>query len=229
MLKTVFLDLDDTILDFRRAEAEALSKTLRRFGVDPAPAVLELYHRINAAHWRLLEEGKITRPQVLQGRFEVFMQKLGREDLSPREVCGVYETHLGQGHFFVPGAPELLAALAPRYELYLATNGTAHIQRSRLESAGILPCFRGVFISQEMGANKPSPAFFRACFDAIPGFDSASSVMVGDSLTSDIRGARDAGLRTCWFNPSGETAPPEIRPDYEIRGLEELPDLLQTL
>lgn len=228
MLQTIFFDLDDTILDFRRAEAAALSKTLRRFGIDPAPSVLERYHVINAAYWRMLEEGKITRQQVLLGRFDALLQEL-RSPCSSQAVCDVYEGYLAQGHFFVPGAPALLEALSPAYDLYLATNGTAHIQRSRLNSAGIVPYFKGVFISQEVGANKPSPAFFHACFDAIPGFDPAAALMVGDSLTSDIRGAGDAGLRTCWFNPEGETAPPEIRPDYEIRALEELPALLSKL
>lgn len=228
MLKTIFFDLDDTLLDFRKAEAQALTQTLIRFGLDPTPHALALYHEINARHWRMLEEGRITRQQVLVGRFQVFLRELGA-DCPCEEVCGVYEENLGQGHIFVPGAPELLEALSPRYDLYLATNGTAHIQRSRLASAGIVPYFKGVFISQEMGADKPSPAFFHACFDAIPGFDPAASLMVGDSLNSDIRGARAVGLRTCWFNPAGEDAPPEQRPDYEVRALDELPKLLETL
>lgn len=228
MLNTIFFDLDDTILDFRRAEAEALSKTLQQFDIDPAPAVLARYHEINAAHWRLLEEGKITRPQVLLGRFQQLLEELG-SGCDPEAVCGIYEDYLGQGHFFVPGAPELLEKLSPRYDLYLATNGTAHIQRSRLKSAGIGPYFKGVFISQEVGANKPSPAFFRACFASIPRFDPAAALMVGDSLTSDIRGARDAGLRTCWFNPLREASRSDICPDWTVETLEELPALLETL
>ena len=228
MLTTVFLDLDDTILDFQRAEAEALSKTMRHFGVNPTPDLLHRYHEINAAQWRLLEEGKITRPQLLVGRFRLLLEEL-ELPLDSEAVCTEYETNLGRGHFFVPGAPALLETLSPRYDLYLATNGTAHIQRGRLESAGILPQFKGVFISQEVGADKPSPAFFRACFRTIPDFDPAASLMVGDSLTSDIRGAKAAGLRTCWFNPRGEAAPPELRPDYQVRALADLPELLETL
>lgn len=228
MLKAVFFDLDDTLLDFRKAEAQALTGTLRRFGLDPSPENLERYHEINRQHWKMLEEGRITRAQVMVERFRLFLGELGA-DCPCEAVCEDYEENLGRGHFFVPGAEAVLERLAPRYALYLATNGTARVQRSRLESAGILPFFRRLFISQELGADKPSPAFFRACFAAIPGLGPAETVMVGDSLTSDIRGARDAGLRTCWFNPEGRPAPAELRPDLEVRALEELPEALARL
>ena len=119
--------------------------------------------------------------------------------------------------------------MAPRYRLYLASNGAAAVQRMRLKSAGILPYFQNIFISEEMGADKPSLEFFRLCFSAIPGFDPAEAVMVGDSLTSDIRGGRNAGIRTCWFNAKDKPSRPDILPDHTIRTLAELPPLLETL
>lgn len=228
MLRTVFLDLDDTILDFRRAEAEALRRALTEADIPADDGVLARYHAINAAQWELLEEGVLTREQVLLGRFDILFGELGLAR-SAREVCERYEEYLGEGHWFVPGAEAVLSALAPRYELYLASNGTAAVQHRRLESAGILPWFKGVFISQELGADKPSPAFFQRCFAAIPGFSRDHAVMVGDSLTSDIRGGRDAGLRTCWFNPHGKPRRADILPDYEVSALERLPALLETL
>lgn len=228
MLTTVFLDLDDTILDFQRAEAEALRRALTEADAPADAGVLARYHAINAAQWELLEEGVLTREQVLLGRFDILFQELGLRR-SAREICERYEEYLGEGHWFVPGAEALLSALAPRYELYLASNGTAAVQHRRLESAGILPWFKGVFISQELGADKPSPAFFQRCFDAVAGFSRDRAVMVGDSLTSDIRGGRDAGLRTCWFNPRKKPRRADILPDYEISALEQLPSLLETL
>lgn len=228
MLTTVFLDLDDTILDFTRAEAEALRRALTEVDAPSDDGVLARYHEINAARWELLEEGVLTREQVLLGRFDILFQELGLRR-SAEEVCRRYEEYLGEGHWFVPGAEALLSALAPRYELYLASNGTAAVQHRRLESAGILPWFKGVFISQELGADKPSPAFFEKCFAAIPGFSRESAVMVGDSLTSDIRGGRDAGLRTCWFNPHQKPAREDIVPDYEFSALDQLPALLAAL
>ena len=187
-MRFIFLDLDDTILDFHRAERQALSQTLRHFHVDPTDAVLDRYHVLNRRQWELLEEGKLTRPQVLVRRFQLLFDELGIR-AAPQEVCQLYEEQLAQGHFFVPGAQELLEALHTRYELYLATNGTPEVQNSRIESAGIARYFQNIFISEQMGAYKPSPAFFHACFAAIPDFDAAEAMMVGDSLTSDIRGA----------------------------------------
>ena len=129
----------------------------------------------------------------------------------------------------MPGARELLETLAPRYDLYLATNGTPVVQAGRIQSAGIAPYFKNIFISEKLGANKPSPAFFRACFAAIPDFDPAAALVVGDSLTSDIRGARNVGLRSCWYNPEDLPSRPDIVPDYTIHALEELPPLLEWL
>lgn len=226
MVKTVLLDLDDTILDFRRAEAGAIRRTLEGEGVTVTDALLERYHVINKHHWELLEEGKITRDQVKRLRFEQLFGELGLPCDSQR-ICRAYEENLSQGHFFIPGAEALLKALAPRYDLYIASNGGARVQNARLDAAGIRKYFKGQFISEEMGANKPSPAFFEACFAAIPGFERETAVMVGDSLTSDIRGGQNVGLRTIWFNPEGKTG--AIRADYEFHALEELPGLLEKL
>lgn len=228
MLRTVFLDLDDTILDFTRAEAEALRKALTEMDAPADDAVLARYHTINAAQWALLEEKKLTRDQVLVGRFDILFGELGLRRPA-LETCRRYEEHLAEGHWFVPGAEALLEELAPRYELYLASNGSAAVQSRRLESAGIARYFRGIFVSERIGADKPSAAFFERCFAAIPGFCRETALMVGDSLTSDIRGGANAGLRTCWFNPRGRAGRGDIRPDYEIRVLEELPPLLRTL
>lgn len=228
MLKTVFLDLDDTILDFARAEAEALRKTLAEMDAPADSGVLSRYHAINAAQWELLEEGILTRQQVLVGRFDILFKELGL-DRSAERTCERYESHLAEGHWFIPGAEALLEALFPRYDLYLASNGAPEVQHRRMESAGISRYFRKMFISQELGADKPSPAFFEKCFSAIPGFSRETALIVGDSLTSDIRGGKNAGIRTCWFNPHKRPSRPDIVPDYEITALEQLPPLLETL
>ena len=228
MLTHIFFDLDNTLLDFDRGEAHALSRAFRQFGIDPTPAVLARYHDINLRQWELLEEGKLTKDQVLPRRFDLLFAELG-VSCDSQAVCDLYESFLAEEHDFIPGALELLEALSPRYSLHLATNGASAVQRRRLADAGILTYFQNIFISEEVGFHKPSPAFFLACFAAIPGFDHTSALMVGDSLTSDIRGGRNAGLRTCWFDHLGRPYRPDILPDYTVAALDQLPALLDTL
>ena len=228
MLTHIFFDLDNTLLDFDRGEANALSRAFRQLGIDPTPAVLARYHDINLRQWKLLEEGKLTKDQVLTRRFDLLFAELG-VSCDSQAVCDLYESFLAEEHDFIPGALELLEALSPRYSLHLATNGASAVQRRRLADAGILTYFQNIFISEEVGFHKPSPAFFLACFAAIPGFDHTSALMVGDSLTSDIRGGRNAGLRTCWFDHLGRPYRPDILPDYTVAALDQLPALLDTL
>lgn len=226
MMEFLFLDLDDTILDFHRAERIALSKTLACFGVEPEEAVLERYHIINRQHWEALERGELTREEVLEGRFRVLFEQLGRP-VEARAVTRAYEKNLGQGHYFLPGAQEAVEHLSKKYRLFLASNGTASVQHSRLTSAGLYPYFEQVFISQEMGCNKPSREYFERCFAKIPGFDPQRAMMVGDSLTSDILGGIRAEIKTCWVNPNHTPPREDIPADFEIEALSQLEALLE--
>ena len=228
MYEFLFLDLDDTILDFKKAEFIALSKTLTSLGIEPTAAVLERYHTINIAHWQRLERGELTRDQVLLGRFEVLFRQLGLT-ASPEACAAGYEHNLGIGHYFLPGAEEAVKRLHQRCRLFLASNGTAAVQDSRLTSAGLYPYFEKVFVSQEVGADKPSRDYFSRCFAQIPGFDPAKAMIVGDSLTSDILGGKNAGIATCWVNTRSLPPDPAIRPDYEIPALSRLEALLDSL
>ena len=228
MIEFLFLDLDDTILDFHKAERVALGKTLQDFGIDPTEEVLSRYHVINKWHWEQLELGKLTRPEVLTGRFRMLFAERSI-DVDTAEVQAAYEKNLSVGHWFLPGAEETVEALSQKYRLFLASNGTASVQKGRMTSANLYRFFEKVFVSQEIGHNKPSIAYFEAAFAQIPGFDPEKALMVGDSLSSDIKGGKNAGIRTCWVNPNHAPAHPEIIPDYEIEALSQLPALLETL
>ena len=228
MMEFLFLDLDDTILDFHKAERIALGKTLSAFGLEPTEPVLARYHIINRQHWERLERGELTRDQVQEGRFRVLFEELGR-DVDAVAVTRAYEHNLGIGHYFLPGAQEAVERLHRKYRLFLASNGTASVQHSRLTSAGLYPYFEKVFVSQDIGYNKPSKEYFHACFAQIPGFDPKKAIMVGDSLTSDILGGIRAGIKTCWVNPDHLNPREDIPADYEIEGLSQLEALLETL
>lgn len=226
MIEFLFLDLDDTILDFQKAERLALAKTLESFGLPPTDTVLARYHQINREHWERLERKELTRQQVLVGRFAALFAEMGLS-AQAEQVARAYEENLSQGHYFLPGAEEALQSLRKKYKLYLASNGTARVQAGRLKSAGIIPYFQEIFVSEEMGYNKPDPAYFDACFARIPGFRKDRAMMVGDSLTSDILGGIQAGIATCWVNPHRKTG--SIRPDYEIESIVQLEALLKNL
>ncbi len=227
MIEFLFLDLDDTILDFHKAERLAIAKTIRQFGVEPTEEILARYHVINRWHWEQLEKGVLTREQVLEGRFGVLFAELGVD--ADQTLCArVYEKNLSVGHYFLPGAEEAVDRLSKKYRLFLASNGTASVQKGRMTSANLYRFFEKVFISQEIGHNKPSKAYFDGCFAQIPDFDPRKAMIVGDSLSSDIQGGKNAGIATCWVNPTHAPAG-NIRPDYEIEALHQLETLLESL
>lgn len=227
MIEFLLLDLDDTILDFHKAEHIALSKTLRTLGLEPTEQVLSRYSQINKQHWERLEKKELTRPQVLVGRFDQLFREAGIA-VDPTQCAALYEENLSIGHYFLPGAEEALERLSKKYKLYLVSNGTAKVQAGRLKSANISHYFEIIFVSQEVGADKPDKVYFDRCFAKIPDFDPQKAIIVGDSLTSDIQGGHNAGILTCWVNPNHKQAA-AIRPHYEIESITQLEALLETL
>ena len=228
MIEFLFLDLDDTILDFKKAEKLAIRKTIESFGAQVTEEILHRYHLINKAHWEMLERGELTRDQVLVQRFAVLFQELGIQ-VDATACARAYEKNLAIGHYFLPGAEEAVDRLSKKYRLFLASNGTASVQKGRMTSANLYRFFEKVFVSQEIGHNKPSLDYFNACFAQIPGFDPTKAIMVGDSLTSDIQGGINAGIATCWVTAADTPDRADIKADYRIESSTQLESLLETL
>ena len=229
-IEAIFFDLDNTLLDFNRAERAALQKVLPGYGITPTPEVLARYHELNDYHWKQLELGNLTREQVMQYRFDRLLEELGGSGDGAR-VSDAYENQLAAGeNFYIEGARELLDDLKEKYMLCLATNGAAHVQRLRLHNSGLDKDFAHIFISEELGADKPAAAFYDVCFAALPGIKREETVMVGDSLTSDIKGGKAAGMRTVWYCPKGHPRPARAQmaaiPDKIIETLGELKTIL---
>ena len=228
MIEFLFLDMDNTILDFDMAERIALPKTLAAFGIPASDDLVARYHAINKTCWEMLERGEILRAEIGPRRFgELFAQEGVTGD--PEACNALYLKNLGIGHYFLPGAEEAVHRLSRKYRLYIASNGTASVQEGRMTSANLYPYFEKIFVSQNLGANKPAKEFFDRSFAQIPDFDPQKAMIVGDSLTSDILGGINAGIATCWVNPEHKPGNPDIQPDYEIESLVQLEELLETL
>jgi 2-haloacid dehalogenase len=228
MFEFLFIDMDDTVLDFKKAEHVAIRKTLEEAGIPPTDAVCQRYSQINQSYWERLERKEVTREQLQVGRFADLMAEFGAQG-DPQWCARRYMENLGKGHYFMPGAEEALQQLFPKYKLYLASNGNTQTQFSRIESAGIAKYFQEIFVSGVIGINKPDKAFFDYCFARIPGFAPEKTMIVGDSLTSDILGGKNAGITTCWVNPAHKPCRVDIVPDYQIESLTQLSALLETL
>ena len=228
MIEFLFLDLDDTILDFHKAEHNALRNTLQHFAVAPTEEHIALYLQINREHWQRFEKGEINRKQVNEGRFLQLFARLN-QPVDGSACAAYYLSQLALTHDFLPGVQEAVQRLHQKYRLFIASNGNGAVQGPRMTASGLYPYFEKVFVSEELGKNKPSKAFFDLCFAQIPGFNPSKAMMVGDSLTSDIQGGIHAGIRTCWVNPSRKPNTTAICPDYEIASITELEALLETL
>lgn len=226
-IEFLFLDLDDTVLDFQATERKSIARLLECLGITPTDEIIRRYHVINLEHWKRLERGEITRAQI-SNRFDVLFAELGVAVSTP-ECERLYRQFLSEGTDVLPGAADALAQLQKKYRLFAATNSTAVVQQGRLAHTGLGVYFEKRFISEEVGANKPDPLFFQRAFAQIPNFDKSKAMMVGDSLTSDIRGGINAGIQTCWINPRHLPVRGDIHPDHQIESICQLEALLETI
>lgn len=217
MIKFVFVDLDNTILDFNKSENTALKLTLSQMGIHADDSVALAYSQINDSLWKMLEKGKITRSELCVKRFAMLFARIN-SNADPVDANRHYTETLAQQVFFIDGAEELLKNLSQKYRLFIASNGNAPVQHGRIDRSGIAKYFENIFISQEVGANKPSREFFDLCFEKIEGFDKNQAIIFGDSLTSDIAGGKNAGILTCWYNPE-KAAVGDIKPDFTVNSL----------
>ncbi len=223
---TLLLDADDTLLDFRKTEKAALENTFGNYGLTLTEEIRDIYKTVNHELWSAFERGEITKETITSTRFQRVFDTVGYH-VDGRRFHLDYQKALAQGYYLIDGARELCEKLAGKYRLYCVTNGVAATQYSRLSGSGLDSYFSGIFVSEEIGHQKPSTHYFSAVFKSIPKFETSHALIVGDSLTSDIQGGKNTGVDTCWYNPSGQPAKPELKADYEITKLDELLPILE--
>ena len=217
----LLFDADNTLFDFDQAERNAHLLLCRAHGLAFSEEGYQLYHKCNADLWRDFDRGLCTKEYLLVERFRRYLAITG-ERADPEALNRDHLRALGEGAMLLPGAEELCRVLSRDHRLYLLTNAVASVQKTRFANSAIAPYFQGVFISEEVGVGKPDSAYFDYVFHAVPGLARDNALVIGDSLTSDIQGANNAGLPCCWFNPKGQPRPQGLWIDYEIRALEEL-------
>ncbi|MEC2290641.1 YjjG family noncanonical pyrimidine nucleotidase [Bacillus licheniformis] len=219
--RTLFFDVDDTLLDFGAAEKSALRMLFEEQQIRLTAEIEANYKRINQGLWRVFEKGEMDRDQVVNTRFSLLFKEYGLE------ADGVllekkYRSFLEEGHQLIDGAFELIKSLRDQYDLYIVTNGVSKTQYKRLQASGLYPMFKGIFVSEDTGFQKPMKEYFDYVFERIPHFSVDQGLIIGDSLTADIEGGRLAGLDTCWMNSGMIANDTGIVPTYQIQKLDEL-------
>lgn len=223
----ILFDADNTILDFDKAEFEALRRAFADHGMQIDDNLVQIYRKNNIALWQQLEKGLVTKDYVLNNRFVNTAQELGL-DCDILTISRLYEDYLHEGHYVIDGAVEVLENLINMgARLYIVTNGVLSIQNARMKGSGVGKYFKAHFISEQVGYPKPKIEFFNHCFARIKYFDKSKTMIVGDSLTSDIQGGINAGIDTCWYNPKREKNTRDITPTYEIYNLAQLFDIVK--
>lgn len=221
----LLFDADNTLFDFDAAEKDAHRQVCGKHRLAFTEEGYALYRRCNAQLWQDFDRGLCSKEFLLTERFRRYLSLTG-ETGDPEAMNRDHLRALGESAVLLPGAEALCRRLAAGHELYLVTNAVESVQRARFERSAIRPYFRDVFISEAIGCGKPSPAYFAYVLRAVPGLTAENGLVIGDSLTSDIQGANNAGLACCWFNPKGLPRPDGLRIDYEVRTLEEIADLV---
>ena len=209
MHRNFLFDLDQTLLDFHASEHKALGIVLRENGLSFSEKIYQAFKACNKALWLELEKGTITREELFTKRFRfVFSRCTGDSSgLDPLKINDDFIRTMSVNGVLMDGALELVKKIKeeiPRARIYIASNGATVNAKGRIASTGLAPYIDGLFISEEMGVTKPAAAFFDACLERI-GEPKASCIMIGDSLSSDMLGAKNAGLDSVWFMPAGDT------------------------
>lgn len=223
MYRYIFIDLDDTLLDFTTSQYKAIQRLFKEVGLTFTEDLFQTYAQYNRGLWQQIEQGTLTKQELLRSRFANFLAPYGIE-VDGLATDEKFRAYLADGADLVTGAYQLLLDLKANHrKVYAASNGVYHTQINRLKAAGILDLFDALFISEKIGAEKPAPAFFKAIQSQLGdqvAWDQA--IMIGDSLSSDIPAANHIDLTTCWFNPKGLKAPDQLSIDYQIKSLQEL-------
>lgn len=227
MKKRVLLfDADGTLLDFKKSEEVGLNHVFEEYHISNPEACRAYYLQLNEQLWKGFEQGDFPKQHIFDVRFQMMLDEFGIEG-NGIEMEQHYREWLNKGYHTIPGALTLIKALSENdYELYIVTNGVSKTQYQRLQESGLKPYFKAVFVSEDIGDQKPNKGYFDYVFAHIPNAQKEEMLLIGDSLSSDMLGANQAGIASCWYNPEHENNTTQAKPDFEISTLEDLWEIL---
>ncbi|MCR4781483.1 MAG: YjjG family noncanonical pyrimidine nucleotidase [Lachnospiraceae bacterium] len=222
-IKYLLWDIDGTLLNFEMAEEAAMKELFLKYKLgELSEDLLSDYQNINRKYWEALERGEITKPEVLVGRFKEFFEKNGFDSEIAPSFNEDYQVALGSTVVYNPNAKETVLSFVGKYKQFAVTNGTTKAQVLKLKNSGLDQILDGVFISEEVGVEKPGVGFFDKVFEEVGSDNLNEYLIIGDSLTSDIQGGNNCGIKTCWFNPKGNINKTNLRIDIEISDIGDL-------
>lgn len=225
-IKVIFLDIDNTILDFDAAAEESMKECFRRAGLVYKPEMLSVFHEVNHKVWQRIEKGELTMDDLFYVRWQPVLKQLGLE-ADGVEMEKNFRILLKYSAVPVKGAYDILEYLFRKYRLCAASNGPYDQQITRLQKADMLKSFEHCFVSEKIGADKPGKDFFDGCFAQLPGILPEETMIIGDSLTADIAGGKVYGLKTCWFDKNKQQTElkSDEKPDYIVTDLSEIKEI----
>ena len=221
MIKAVLLDIDNTLLDFDAYVQTTMRDGFDKFGIGPyREEMFAVFSRVNHGLWRQIEDGTLTFAELTKVRWNRVFEALGIEADGP-----AFETYfracLADSAISVAGAFELLDYLKGRYVLGVASNGPYEQQLNRLRKGGMFDYFSHYFVSEKIGASKPSAQFFSYCLDEL-GIAPEHILMIGDSLTSDMAGAIACGMHTCYFDKNKQGISTDLPLEHTVESLTDI-------
>lgn len=225
-IKAVFFDVDNTLLDFDKCAVYAIEQAFKDCGLPFDKSYPDIFFKINKGLWLDIEKKIITFEQLQKIRFNKVFSAIGGIEYDGTITETRFRYHLKDAHFTFDGANELVEYLAQKYDLYVASNAIYAQQIRRLNNAGLLKYFKQVFVSETIGYSKPSKEFFDGCFKAIGELAPDQAVMIGDSLSADILGAFNYGMKSIWFNFEKKAMPTDFAPTHAVTELAQIKKLL---
>lgn len=227
MITTLLWDIDGTLLDFIAAEKAAIKKLFSEYNLgECSDEAIKRYSEINKAYWEKLERKELTKQEILIKRFEDFFAEQGVDTAIAPQFNEEYQIRLGDTIVFRDNGYEVVKSFCGKVKQYAVSNGTIRAQSRKLKLSGLGDLFDGIFLSEELGAEKPDIVFFEKVFEKIKPADKSQVMIIGDSLTSDIRGGNNAGILTCWYNPEHKPLQGDFKIDFEIENLNKIKQII---